>query len=467
VPEFKPGLTTPGDPVAVAHRSAKVLCMVSDTVTTAILTQKDHERIMPAAAGDGKQPAGHAWIDGSWLDRRRLAIGAALLLAFELGIFAFLVAGTHGWIVPLDRPTTTDFISFYAAGALANADTPALAYDHAAHLAAEELVVGAGIGYQYFNYPPVFMLLCTALAALPYLVAFVLFEAATLLLYLFVARHILADRSATALIVLLAFPIVFWNFGLGQNAFLTAALFGAATLLVDRRPVIAGLLFGALCYKPQFGLMIPLALAAAGQWRAFAAAGASAAALVLASLAVFGVDTWRAFIETVTASPAMYQSGRILFAGMANVFGGARVLGADTTLAYALQAVATVSAGVIVVAAWRCRLSLPTRAAVLAAATVVAAPLVLLYDLMLASVAAVWLVRDRNSPAASGWEMVLLAVIYLVLLDGRMLAEEWHVPAFPLAAVGVLAIAASRAWRELALNRAAASPASVLARSPG
>ena len=60
------------------------------------------------------------------------------------------------------------------------------------------------------------------------------------------------------------------------------------------------------------------------------------------------------------------------------------------------------SAGIIVVAAWRRRLSLPTRAAVLAAATVVAAPLVLLYDLMLAAVAAAWLVRDRNSPAASG-----------------------------------------------------------------
>ena len=118
-----------------------------------------------------------------------------------------------------------------------------------------------------------------------------------------------------------------------------------------------------------------------------------------------------------------------------------------------MQAVATIAAGIIVVATWRCRLSLPTRAAVLAAATVVASPLVLLYDLMLAAIAAVWLVRDRNSPAASAWEMVLLAVIYLVLLDGRLLAEEWHVPVFPLAAIGVLAIAAARAWRELTLNR--------------
>src|SRR5678815_2395312 len=134
------------------------LCIGSDTMTTATLTKKDHTPMAPAAAGDKLHPGAGSWADGNWLDRRRLVIGATLLLAFELGMFAFLVAGTHGWIVPLDQPTTTDFISFYAAGALANAGTPILAYDHGAHLAAEELVVGAGIGYQYFNYPPVFML---------------------------------------------------------------------------------------------------------------------------------------------------------------------------------------------------------------------------------------------------------------------------------------------------------------------
>ena len=61
-----------------------------------------------------------------------------------------------------------------------------------------------------------------------------------------VARRILDDTSAAALLALLAFPAVFWNIGLGQNAFMSAALFGGATLLVDRRPILAGLLFGAL-----------------------------------------------------------------------------------------------------------------------------------------------------------------------------------------------------------------------------
>src|SRR5713101_9275536 len=229
------------------------------------------------------------------LTRRRVGWCCGMLLAIQLAVFLFIVAGTHGWIVPLSGPTTTDFVSFYAAGALADAGTPALAYEHPAHLAAEERITGAGIGYQFFNYPPVFMLLCAALATLPYLAAFIVFEAATLALYLVVATRILGERSGTALIVLLAFPLVFWNIGLGQNAFLTAGVFGAATLLIDRRPIAAGLLFGALCYKPQFGVLVPVALAAAGQWRAFAAAGATVAALVLASLVAFGAGTWEAF----------------------------------------------------------------------------------------------------------------------------------------------------------------------------
>ncbi len=387
------------------------------------------------------------------LNRRRVGWCCAVLLAIQLAVFGFIVAGTHGWIVPLSRPTTTDFVSFYAAGVLADAGTPALAYDRAAHLAAEEHVTAPGIEYQFFNYPPVFILLCAALARLPYLVSFVVFEAATLVLYLVVACRILGDRSGTALIALCAFPMVFWNIGLGQNAFLTAGLFGAATLSIDRRPVLAGLLFGALCYKPQFGVLVPLALAAAGQWRAIAAAGASLAALVLASLALFGAETWQAFFANAAAAHAMYESGRILFAGMANIFGAASLLGAGAPFAYGLQAVASLVAAAIVVVVWRRRLSLPTRAATLAAASLIAAPLALLYDLMLGVITAAWLVRDSDSPAAWPGQKIALAALFVLLLDGRGLAEKWHVPVFPLAAIALLAIAVARAWREMAQRR--------------
>jgi alpha-1,2-mannosyltransferase len=72
------------------------------------------------------------------LDGRRVSRLCGILLAVEITLFLFLVAGTYGLIVPLPKPTTTDFVSFYAAGTLADAGTPGLAYDRDAHHAAEE-----------------------------------------------------------------------------------------------------------------------------------------------------------------------------------------------------------------------------------------------------------------------------------------------------------------------------------------
>jgi hypothetical protein len=215
---------------------------------------------------------------GAALDRNRVLAYCRVLLAIETAVFLFLVAGTYGLIVPLAGPTSTDFVSFYAAGALADSGAPELAYDRAAHDAAEQRATAAGIEYRFFYYPPVFLLLCAALARLPYLMAFLVFEVATLAVCLIVMREILAEPGWSAMIPILAFPAAFWALGLGQNSFLTAALFGAGTLWIDRRPILAGFCFGALCYKPHFALLVPIALLAGRHWRALGASLGSAAA---------------------------------------------------------------------------------------------------------------------------------------------------------------------------------------------
>ena len=383
---------------------------------------------------------------GNSLDHGRIVAYCRILLAIEVGCFLFLIAGTHGLIAPLSAPASTDFVSFYAAGSLADAGTPELVYNQAAHGAAEEQATEPGVEYRFFYYPPVFLLLCAALARLPYLAAFLVFEAATLILYLIVVRNILDERSFAGLVPILAFPAVFWTLGLGQNAFLTAALFGAGTLCVDRRPITAGLLFGALCYKPHFGLLVPVALAAGGHWRAFAAAFAGAAALCLSSLMLFGWATWSGFFTTVAASHATYESGRVAFGGLVSPFGAVLLLGGNSATAYTVQAVATLSAGLLVGFVWRSGLALPIRAATLAAATLVAIPVILIYDLTLAGVAAVWLISARGGDELPVWEKVALAGSFLLLLDPRDLAEVSHVPVAPLVAVALIVAVATRVF---------------------
>jgi hypothetical protein len=377
----------------------------------------------------------------------RIRAYCGILLAIEIAVFLFMAAGTHGLIVRLAQPTSTDFVSFYAAGSLANAGKPELAYDKAEHYAAEQRATEVGINYNFFYYPPTFLLLCAPLAHLPYLLAFVIFEAATLCFYLLVTRRILGDRNSAILVPLLAFPPVLWTIGLGQNSFLTAGLFGSATLLVDRRPTVAGILFGALCYKPHFALLVPVALASGGHWRALVAAFASAAALCLLSLAIFGWEVWCGYLAAAVSSPAIYQSGRVSFSGFINPFGAVLQLGGTPAMAYKVQATTILAAALLVAYVWRQELSLPMRAAALASATLAALPVVLFYDLMLASVAAAWLLRADGRGRLAEWEKVALVTLFLLTLNPRSLSEMSHLPIGPLVTLGFVALVVARVVR--------------------
>jgi hypothetical protein len=387
---------------------------------------------------------------GDWLNRQRLAAYGGILLVMEILVFLFMVAGTHGWIVRLSSPTTTDFVSFYAAGHLAATGHAASAYVQAAHWAAEQQATAVGIPDVVFFYPPVFMLLLAPIARLPYLVAFVVFETGTLVASLLVIKRILpwGKNDRAMWLPLLAFPVVFINYGLGQNAFLTAALLGGAMLLIDRRPVLAGILIGAMCYKPHFGLLIPIALLAGRRWTGIAAAAATVAALVLLSVGFFGLDTWRSFIAAFTASHTIYESGEVDFAAFVSPFGALRLLGVHPGAAYAGQAVASLCAAAMVAYVWAKDMSLPVRAAVLAAATIVAVPLTLFYDLMLAGVAIAWLIRAGIERGFLAWERVILIGLYLAPWLVRGFGRTLHIPLGVVTTLVLLGLCAARARAE-------------------
>ena len=66
-----------------------------------------------------------------WLTRDRAAAWGVILLIEELLIVGFLALWQHGVFTTVHNPPSSDFVSFYAAGKLALAGTPALAYDQA------------------------------------------------------------------------------------------------------------------------------------------------------------------------------------------------------------------------------------------------------------------------------------------------------------------------------------------------
>ncbi len=382
--------------------------------------------------------------DARWLTRERIIAGGQILLLVELTILVLLALWQHGVITDQVSRTSSDFVSFYAAGKLALAGTPALAYDQAAHFAAEQRFMVQGAPYQFFFYPPMFMLLFVPLALLPYTVAFYVFEIATLAGFVLTIRQILREPGWLWVAPVLAFPAIFWTFGLGQNAFLTASLFGGFTLLIDRRPVLAGVLLGLLCYKPHFGLLAPVALLFGGHWRAFFAAGATVAALAGVTAALFGIETWQAYLTAFAGSDAVYASGRIDYAGIVTPFGAARLMGFSASASYVVQTAVTVAMLVVVAVVWHRTPNRSLRVAVLLSATLLAVPLALLYDRLLLLVAMCWLVREARRDGFPPWEKTALLVTYLAVLCEYAIGSEWQVPLGPVISLAILTLTLRR-----------------------
>lgn len=401
------------------------------------------------------KPALDSLRSGAWLTRERLRFWILALLTASVAGLVVLVATSDGRNDAFNRPLGTDFSNFYAAGAAVLAGHPEQPFDPTAHHARQKRLFGADTPFYGWPYPPVFLFVAATLAVLPYPLALALWQAATLGLYLWALRMLVAasepdppappTRSAAARISrdplffgsALAYPAVFVNLGHGQNGFLSAALFAFALALLDRRPVVSGVLFGLMIYKPQFGLMIPIALVAGGRWRTFAAAATACALLALATLVAFGPETWHAFFASLaTTRSVLLEAGDTGWHKLQGVFPWVRAWGGPVSLAYALQAAATLAAAIAVAWMWRSSARPALRGAALVVAALIAAPQSLDYDLMILAPALALLAADGLQHGFRAYEKTALALVWLSPLIARQVAEHTLVP---LGAVAMLA----------------------------
>ncbi len=299
------------------------------------------------------------------------------------------------------KPLGTDFSNVYAAGTLTLKGRPAEAYEPALQHAAEKAVFGGReVPFYGWHYPPFFFAVAALVAAFPYAWGLAIWLAASLAAYLAVMRAIL-PRPETLLIAA-AFPAVFVNIGHGQNGFLTAALLGGALHLLDRRPWLAGVLIGLLAYKPQFGVLIPVALLAGGRWRTVGAAIATVAALVAVSFATLGGDVWHAFADSMTFTrTVVLEQGGTGWEKIQSVFSAVRMWGAGVPAAYAVQAALALTLAASIAWLWRSDAAFELKASALASGSLLATPYVLDYDLVVLAVAIAFFARHGLSAASA------------------------------------------------------------------
>ncbi|HZR62485.1 MAG TPA: glycosyltransferase family 87 protein [Xanthobacteraceae bacterium] len=334
-------------------------------------------------------------------------IGSPRSNAFALACFGLLVANLgfmaalilhREWIVDAaGTPFHTDFTSVYAAGRLALEGHAGAAYDWSLHYAAENAVVPHDYAaYLGWHYPPPFLMIAALLAALPYCIAFLVWVAVTLPLYLVSVRAVVGDKIGW--LIGGAIPCLLPNIVSGQNGLFTAALIGGTLVLLPSRPILAGCCLGLLTYKPQFGILFPLLLVAGGYWRAMAAAAVSACLLALATIVVFGVAPWTEFLHwlPLTSHALFAQDSPIHmdWSKFQSLFALVRLTGGSAALAWTLQVTLTAVVALVLFLMWRSRrIAYELKAAAAAAGVLLATPYVYLYDLAIVAVALGFLLR--------------------------------------------------------------------------
>jgi hypothetical protein len=301
---------------------------------------------------------------------------------------------SHWWIYePNGLGIPTDFVNVWAAGRLVLDGHPALAYDWDVQKQVELALLGQDFpGYFAWHYPPPFLFVASLLAQFPYPVAFISWVSVSFVPYVAMMRAIVG--RSFGLMLGIAFPMVFNNTLVGQNGFLTASLIGGTLYLMPARPILAGICLGLLSYKPQYGLLFPLALIAASQWTVFFTAGVVAAAMAFASWLAFGTESWQAFFHWMPMfSQAFLTEGKATWWKLQSLFSLVRYFGGTEQLAWIFQWILTGMVATGLVLMWRSRVSYCLKAAALAAGTLLTTPYLFMYDMMVLAVPVAFLVR--------------------------------------------------------------------------
>ena len=378
--------------------------------------------------------------DAEWLGPARARAYLVILGLTNIGMIGLLLVTANGGIDRNGFLLGTDFISFWTAGRMLH--TGANVYDIAAHIAAQREFYAVPGEYTAFFYPPGFLPMVWPLGLMPYFAALAVWLCVTGGLWFWVVRAWFArlGLAGPGPLLAAAFPPLFITLTHGQTAFLVAALLAGGLLLVRERPCLAGILLGLATIKPQFGLLVPVALLAGGHWRTIIAAGATAIGLAAMAELAFGPGIWSNWLSVTGAAGSATGDGSIGFAKMISLFAGLRLLGVPNAPALAVQVALTLGlAGAVAVAAWR-RPWTPGLAALVLAGAPLATPFVLDYDLVLIAFPLAFVFAGASRDGFLAWERIGIGAGFAAAAFARPLAIAVGLPLAPWVLLGLFAL---------------------------
>ncbi|WP_428377996.1 glycosyltransferase family 87 protein [Lichenicoccus sp.] len=324
-------------------------------------------------------------------------------------LFSFVTPAMLWKVKPPHR--VNDFFAFHSFSAFARHYPAGSIYDYRLLHSFQGLPPWST--FPYF-YQPLMLLLVSPLAYLPYSIGYVIWMAVGLSGCLFV--FCVMEGSAAAMMALLVAPSTLVVAINGQSGLIaTALLFGGFSLL-ERRPVLAGVFFGMLIYKPQLFVLVPVALLAGGRWRTIVVGGVTAMLFILASIVLFGFSVWASWWTHLPMIGAtIVAKGVESRFWMATVTSNLLVFGVDLHRAALIQSVASLLAIVAVTFCARRGSPMLTAAAV-AVGTFLTTPFAFDYDLVLVTGAVLVLLKERwqEDHVFTFLEVAVLVVAFLM-----------------------------------------------------
>lgn len=366
----------------------------------------------------------------SWLTPKRLRAHGFLFALALWCVYAWTIA-TPGLRDRNGNLKGTDFLHFYLLGSLAAEHRSADLYDMNAQaaLAAQRVPEAAGIRYLPL-YPPQVSVLFAPVASLSYRSALIVWWISTVALYglccywIWRACPNLRDLGGTVALLAAASPAFFNLIAWGQTSALALACFTLMYFLLrDRREFMTGLALGCLIFKPQLGLAVAVVFTAIGGWKMLAGAAVSSAAQLSIGVFYYGIEPlrrWLGMLWNVRAllpwlEPKPYQTHCL------RTFWGMIVRWPELSFAlYAMSAAVVLS---VVIRLWKSDQSVPLalRYSALLLATVLVAPHLTVYDLVVLAPAilllADWL-AGQESTREVGYAGTLLYLAYALPLLG-------------------------------------------------
>jgi hypothetical protein len=342
-------------------------------------------------------------------DRRTRLLGFALAAIF--GVYSGLYAAVALQWQGIDR--FGDYFAFWADGRLLAGHPARDVYDPLVLASWQQSLGMQPPANTPFAYPPSFIPVVQVCGLLPLAPGFVLFMTVSLALYLLAI--VLPRPGLPLLLVAVVMPTTIVAMVSGQTGLLTAALLLGGLRLAPARPLLGGALLALLTVKPQFGIMVPLALAAAGLWRCTAAVAVIGMLLVAATTVAYGWQIWANWLAFLPGYSTRFarESGDILYL-IPTLTGMLRTLGWAASSARLPQLALAAASAIWVFRT--CRQGLGPRAVlVVATATLLATPYAFVYDLPVLS-GAVLLFAERRLRDGVGLATVEIVALALTLV---------------------------------------------------